>query len=271
FANGLLDQALAVITAGALVAFSYIFVPMIIRLFEFKRWAMLCAVVVLELVLVLSSLAATIGWLESNYQNNYQKDVTGSDAYLHQQTQINNLTTRINELTALATLDRKNNYRQRAMRLLSKADRLSDERQLLIKHPIKHTTGNSGTTLANDLGSIRYALWALMALLVDGCPMACFAILSGSGTRPIKTTLPSTNKPDHPVTLMAEVTGTDDNDTLYQEIASDLKAGRWGDKPAMRNVILDKKIRHTLAKEYFARYLVDGILTQNGSRFERVA
>ena len=266
FANSTLDILMAAITSASLVGASYIFIPMIVRLYEFKRWALLTATLILEVILVLSSLAATISWLESRYQTTFHLELSGSTSYQHQQTQINDLTNRINELSALAKLDRENGFRTRAGSLLNKAERLSQERQFLISQKTTRQSDNSGTTLANDLGDQRYVLWTVLAVLVDGCPMVCFAVLSAGqrnkAIQPISKNLPTPIRRDAP---------TDDNETLYAEIATELKAGRWGNKPAMRNVITDKKIRHALAREFFDRYVVDGTLTLNGARFELAA
>lgn len=265
FANTLLDSVLMAVTSSAFVAASYLFVPVILRLLEFKKWAMFIAVLSLETILAISSLMATIGFLESRYQNQFKSELTKSQAYQHQQTSIDSLTTQINELMALAKTDRENGYRQRAERLLNKATRLSDERDLLISKKRHHISTNAGNTLANDLGENRYVLWSVLAILVDGCPMACFALVSlkGKPTQQLitpKTLTPSTN-----------AARAENNDALFEELANEIAAGKYGDKPAMRNIITEKKIRHATAKEIFERLVSENIIKQVGNRFERVA
>ena len=265
FANTLLDSVLLAVTSSAFVAASYLFVPVILRLLEFKKWAMLIAVLSLEAILAISSLMATIGFLESRYQNQFKSELTNSQAYLHQQTGIDTLTTQINELMALAKTDRENGYRQRAERLLNKATRLSDERDLLISKKINHVSTNAGNTLANDLGENRYVLWSVLAILVDGCPMACFALVSLKA-KPSQQII--TQKALTPPTNAARA---ENNDALFEELSNEISAGKYGDKPAMRNIITEKKIRHATAKEVFERLVDENIIKQVGNRFEKVA
>lgn len=265
FANSLLDSILMAVTSSAFVAASYLFVPVILRLLEFKKWAMLIAVLSLEAILAISSLMATIGFLESRYQNQFKSELTNSQEYQHQQTGIDSLTTQINELMALAKTDRENGYRQRAERLLNKATRLSDERDLLISKKIHHISTNAGNTLANDLGENRYVLWSVLAILVDGCPMACFALVSLKA-KPTQQSM--TAKTLTPPTNAARA---ENNDALFEELANEIAAGKYGDKPAMRNIITEKKIRHATAKEIFERLVDENIIKQVGNRFEKVA
>ncbi len=260
------------------MAASYIFIPVLARLKEFKRWGLFTLVLVLEIVLVGSSLAASIGWIESNYQNNYQTNITTSDSYVNKQHQIKSLTQQINELTAIAAQDRESKtYRGRALRTLSKANALSDKRDLLTQQKTRHTASNSGGTLANDLGQSRYALWLMFASIVDGVPMACFAVLSASASRTKKantcpdtsdkttnlTTAPTTNA-THSQPLIAH------EQNVYEEIAQEIRSGLWGDKPAMRNIIQTKKIRHSQAKEIFEKLVSENEVIQKGNRYERV-
>lgn len=266
FANSLLDSILMGIASSAFVAASYLFVPVILRLLQFKKWAMLIAVLSLEVILAISSLMATIGFLESRYQNQFDTELTNSQGYKHQQASIDTLTIQINELIALAKTDRETDYRQRAERLLNKATRLTHERDRLISKTISHTSTNAGNTLANDLGENRYVLWSVLAILVDGCPMACFALVSlktttpGKTLAPIKAALPPTN-----------AARADNLDELYEELASEISAGKYGDKPAIRNIITDKRIRHATAKKLFDRLVTNNILEVAGNRFVRVA
>lgn len=268
FSNNLLDSILLGITSGAFVAASYLFVPVLMRLLEFKRWAMFIALLALEAILTLSSLLATIGFLESRYQNQFQNELNSSDQYHHHQTRINNLTARINELTELAKQDRKTEkYRARAERLLNKADHLSQELDTLLNTRLIHTSTQAGNTLANDLGHNRYGLWVLMAVIIDGCPMACFALVSLKGKQE-STPLPHPIK--KPSQQFASTESTHDTNDLYQALATEIQTGKWGEKPAMRNIIIDKKIRHSTAKDLFEQLVKNGVLKQNGNRFERI-
>jgi DNA primase len=262
FSNNLFDSILLAITSCAFVAASYVFVPVTIRLFEFKKWGMFITIIVLEAALTISSVMATIGFLESRFQNQTTSDITSSQEYKHNQTRIDSLTTRINELTTLAKIDRENNYRQRASRLLNKADRLDQQRQVLINKKPTSDKQNTGTALATDLGGNRYALWAVLAVLVDGCPMACFALIS------LKAPHSKTQNKPNPTQNAAR---PQDSDDLYQELATEMKSGIWTQKPAIRNVITGKRIRYETAKELFDRLVEEEILIRNGNRYEVAA
>jgi len=223
---------------------------------------------------VISSLAASVGWIENNYQNNYQTNITTSDSYVNKQHQIKSLTQQINELTAIAAQDRESKtYRGRALRTLSKANALSDKRDLLTQQKTKHTSSNSGGTLAKDLGQSRYALWLMFASIVDGVPMVCFAVLSASASRTKKaTTCPDTSdKTTNPATNAARLQPLIAHEkNVYEEIAQEIRDGLWGDKPAMRNIIQTKKIRHSQAKEIFEKLVSENEVIQKGNRYERV-
>lgn len=270
FTNTVLDAVLAAITSITLVGTSYIFIPVMMRLLEFRKFGYFFVIFILELILVASSLGATIGWLESRYQSSYYTEISNSDLNKQNTIKFDDYTNRINQLTALAAIDAENNYRQRAERLLNKADRLSLERQSLTSSTSHHITKSSGTTLANDLGESRYILWTVLAVLVDGCPMACFAILSAPGKRTEKPTInTATTKTPNPIQKsFAENESIDD---LYLSLANEIQNGKWGEKPAMRKIILDKKIRHATAKTLFERLINENVLIQVGNRFERVA
>lgn len=269
FTNNLLDASLAAVTSLALVGVSYVFIPVLLRLREQRRWGFFSGVLALELALVMSSLGATVGWLESNYQRHQQHTMHGSEHYQQQQQQLDNINSRIILLTTLAQQDSDNGYRQRAMAALAQADILNQERRNLLQQTPNATAEpatNAGSTLATALGQHRYILWSTLALLLDGCPMVCFAIVNLQ-PRP-RTTPTAIEKP--PVATPSEPAHEPEHE-MYAEIAREIKAGRWGDKPALRNVITDKKIRHATAKDFFQRYLADGTLTKSGTRFERVA
>ncbi|WP_396586434.1 hypothetical protein [Bermanella sp. R86510] len=262
FSNNLFDSILLAITSCAFVAASYVFVPVTIRLFEFKKWFMFITIIVLEAALTISSIMATIGFLESRFQNQTTSDITSSQEYKHNQIRIDSLTTRINELTELAKTDRENNYRQRANRLLSKADRLDQQRQALINKKPTGSKQTTGTALATDLGESRYALWTVLAVLVDGCPMACFALIS------LKTPYTKTAENKIPTSNAAR---PQDTEELYQQLASEIQSGLWTSKPAIRNIITSKRIRHQTAKDLFDRLVEENVLVRNGNRYEVAA
>lgn len=289
FAQTWLDTVLAVTTATALVVASYVFVPVIVRAIELKKTKTAFIMTVLEAALVITSIAATVGWLESNYQANRQYEIQGSDSYQNNQEQIESLNADIKLLRASAAEDLKNNFRQRALETMDKVALLNIKVEALTNKPPTIQSQSSATALGNTFAENRWYFWTALAVLVDGCPLACFAIVSMRNpdkknvfsqetlalinSDEVKETRQALHKlyEKNPLEAQKKILAKTSNAELKEAITKGIKAKRWGEKPAIRNVIADTKTRHEAVKPIFEQLVKEGILKMNGNRFERVA
>lgn len=231
-------------------------------------------------VLLISSIAATIGWLESRHQAQHNDSLSTDYNYTTQQQQIADLTADIQNLQHSARADIANNYRARANRTQIKIDRKTEQRTQLIQQISQHqtTAGNAGQALGNNLSHLRWILWFLMALIVDACPIICFSAVAQLLQQPPET---DSNTHKNPVTKPATESRKPAPELAATPETAEAEhpATNWikqliinGEKPATRTFIglefADKKLRHGDLKQIFATLEQRGIIRKNGQSFE---
>ncbi len=224
-------------------------------------------------VLFITSCAATIGWLESRYQANSRTDLQADSTYTLQQQRLTDLTASIQQLRALAATDAEKGYRSRAARMLAEPKQQDETRARILRELNTYTTtaGSAGTALANGLSDWRFLLWALLALLVDLCPMLCFAHVARTVTPAQHTTKTAAETPaknqQNPAPALAATHETHPaTDYLQARIAS-------GEEPTVRAFIgtefAGKKLRHADLTQIFSNLEQRGVIARQGNRYFR--
>jgi predicted secreted protein len=279
YAVSTLDTVIASFTAAALVLCQYLF---FINARHHTR-AMKHAHTAAVAVLYITSCAATVGWLESRYQANSRTELQADSSYTTQQAtqqqRLADLAASIQQLRTLAATDTENGYRARAARLLRQAQQQDDTRAQILRelnslnHQTSTSSSNAGTALANGLNSWRWLLWALLALLVDLCPMLCFAHVAHTFTPVQRTTdttetttaTPETTQPKPAPALPATAETHPATEHIQARIIN-------GEAPAMRSFIGNefngKKLRHADLTQIFTTLEQRGIIRRQGNRFE---
>lgn len=278
YASTTTDSAIAGTTAVASVACMYLFAAAskCDTLKSYTRNGMKN----LTGVLLISSIAATVGWLESRYQAQHTNSLSTDYNYTIQQQQIADLTADIQNLQHSARADIANNYRARANRTQIKIDRKTEQRTQLIQQISQHQTnaGNAGQALGNNLSHLRWILWFLMALIVDACPIICFSAVAQLLQQPSETDSNATEQIAKQQAAAAPEPAPE-LDATPETAETEHPATDWvrqliinGEKPAMRTFMgmefADKKLRHADLKQIFATLEQRGIIRKNGQSFE---
>jgi hypothetical protein len=284
YATTTTDSAIAAITAVASVACMYLFAAA--SKSQALKPATSNGMRNLTGILLISSIAATVGWLESRYQAQHTNSLTTDYSYTTKQQQIADLTTDIQNLQQSARADIANNYRARANRTQIKIDNKTEQRDQLSRELNQHkgTATNAGQALGNSLGHLRWVLWLALAIIVDACPIICFSAVAQllqqqPATDNNTAKQPTTEQPE-PAAARAATPETAAINT--SDISDLLPATDWlqeqilnhGQKPSIRNFLGQEydgtKLRHEHLKHIFHELELRQVIKRKGQGFELV-
>jgi hypothetical protein len=120
-------------------------------------------------LLFVVSIGASVSFLENGEQARQQQ----SALWQERQTTLTQLDERIRISQLSAAKDIDGGYRQRGLDTLKNVDEWQEKRETLINNPVIETAGVGGM---NE--SQRFYAWLLLAILIDGCAVAGWSILS---------------------------------------------------------------------------------------------
>ena len=269
FAANTADQIIAASIAATLVACQYLFFIVRKNHTGKTKHAHTAAVI----ILFITSAAATIAWLESRYQAANKTELKSDVIYSQKVTHLAQLNKKLTTLNTNAAADTAADFRARAKSTLREAEQTEYKIEKLTSELSRHktTSNNAGSTLANNLNNLRWAFWALLAALIDICPMLCFANITKKNTEAEKPTIRKNQ------TVAPQPTPTPkaiDPDlityNLMQKIEEEIDANKYGDKPSIRSVMTEHNIRHDRAKEIFEHLTNMHIIKREGQRFIRI-
>jgi hypothetical protein len=265
-------KLLAAITATALEACKYSFFPAGVYYLK-KRNAGGALLLIIGVVLVGISVAATTGFLENAYNQQTQMVQQNSLEYQTKKQQLNSLQQQIDSLNSLVAADAQGSYRTRAIETAKQVKVLEQQRDNAlaeIKGYRETAQGNAQSlfsVLAIPLGaspeSIRQSAFIGLAVIVDICAIAGLLALGGMGKKskqepkpiwsePPKNTETKKEPPPVPVATPKPTELTEPEN----ELAKQILAGTYGQPPAVRRIIDEGKVRHQIAKKVL-EYLVD--------------
>lgn len=263
FATTTADQVIAASIAATLVACQYLF--FITR--KQHTGKMKLAHTAAIFVLFITSAAATIAWLESRYQATNKTDLKSDVIYNQKITHLAELNKKLATLNNNASADTNADYRARAKSTLRQAEQTEYKIEKLTREISQHKTAgnNSGSTLANNLNESRWIFWALLAALIDLCPMLCFANVTN------KT---ATIRKNQTVAPQPATTLKTNEPAIYEElaltIAEEINNNQYGEKPSVRAVMMQHNIRHDRAKLIFEQLSHMNVVKRDGQRFIRI-
>ena len=270
FASTTADQIIAASIAATLVACQYLFFIVRKNHTGKTKHAHTAAVI----ILFITSAAATIAWLESRYQASNKTELKSDVIYNQKITHLAELNKKLSTLNTNAQADTNADFRARAKSTLREAEQTEYKIEKLTREISQHKTigNNAGSTLANNLSDARWVFWALLAALIDICPMLCFANVAKKIIDiDLVTTERATNRNNQTVAPQHapsnKVTNTDE---LTPKISEEIHNGMYGDKPSVRAVMIKHGIRHDRVKIIFDQLAEMNVIIREGQRFKRI-
>lgn len=181
FAQTQLDKALAGMTAGALVVCQFAFVGLAQKQWQTnKPFAVLIALTLIALFAI--STTGTASFFESRFSNDFVSQTQNSTAYKLKIENINDLKTQKQMILDTAKTAKANGNNWYSGEQLKKANAINTQienaTQNLENTQIDKST--AGNTLGRALDGKRWVVWFVIAVIIDLCPLICFASIAGS-------------------------------------------------------------------------------------------
>lgn len=267
--NTPLDHSIAVVAAAALVGCQYGFAGLGTQLVRQRAVLAASAVWIVTLALLAVSISGSAGFFESRFQASHQEATQTSTGYQLRLQAIDALDQQSTELTAAAQASRAQGNSWYAGQLLEQAQTLADKRQQQLTElsQVTATGTTSSAALAMATGDYRWALWWLLAALIDLCPLLVFAILIGQTPAQRQRLASAVNRqtpqtpaqPGGPTTL-----NTPSVHTIKTRIRAHELGNALGIRAAMRAFGTSNYPR---TKQAFDELIDEGFLKRDGQRF----
>ncbi len=279
-------KLLAGVTATALEACKYSFFPAGIYYLK-KRNIGGAGLLLMGVVLLAISVAATTGFLENAYNQQTQSVQQNSLEYQTKKQQLNSLQQQIDTLNGLIAADAQGSYRSRAYENSEKVKVLEQQRDKAlaeIKDYRQAVQGNAQSlfsAMAIPLGQspdvVRQGAFMALALIVDICAISALLALSGMSNKPLPVSAPAPAKPQEktssPAPTKSPPTEQQKPNELNQQekdLAAQILAGIFGQPPSMRRVIKEGKVRHPDAKKIMDYLIEKKQVTKEGKQYQLV-
>jgi len=276
-----IDTALAAIIGLALVCFQFLFAATAAKFWQANKRPIAGAMYLITAVLFAISLSATAGFFESRFQESQQTQLHNSNDYKLKKSVIDDLEKQEKTLTDSAKAANEKGNAWYAGQLLIKATEASENRRAAIAQLGNQTTPNTDATtaLVSVIGAGRWALWIILAALVDLCPLVAFACYAVRKT-PVKTSVTDEKTPNQtPEQQHATAsqtpneqsdesqTNTDNGRPTLHEIKQAIKqmlAGQVGVRAAMRTA---ETTNYNRTKQALEELTKEGFLTEENNKY----
>lgn len=283
-------KALAAVTATALEACKYSFFPAGWYYLK-KRNLGGAGLLLMGVVLLCISVAATTGFLESAYNQQTKAQQQNSLEYQTKKQQLNSLQQQIATLNNLIAADAAGSYRTRALQTaqqVKKLEQARDQALAELKNTHESPTGNAQSlfsAMAAPLGaspdSVRQGAFMALAVIVDICAIAALLALGGLGKKsapgsPVKNTETSSpaqhqtqqQKPGQaPAKKQTQPVELNEKE---QEIAQKILAGTYGQTISVRNAIAQGKTSHAIVNKVLSHLLEKNQVKRDGKMYQLV-
>jgi ABC-type multidrug transport system fused ATPase/permease subunit len=279
-------KVLAGVTATALEACKYAFFPAGIYYLK-KRNIGGAGLLLIGVVLLAISVAATTGFLENAYNQQTQSVQQNSLEYQTKKQQLNSLQQQIDTLNALVAADAQGSYRSRAYENAEKVKVLEQQRDNALREIREYRQTAQGNAqslfaaLAIPLGQspdmVRQMAFMALAVIVDVCAIAALLALGGFGTKspgvlPLKPKESIEEISERPKlkggSIQQQKAG--ELNELEKELAAKILAGTFGQPPSMRRIIQEGKVRHLIAKKIMDHLIDKKQVTREGKQYQLV-
>lgn len=264
-----LDTAIAVVTGAGLVGCQYLFAGLGAHLHRQRACLSALSVWLVTLALLVVSVSGSAGFFESRFQASNAQATQSSTGYQLRLQAIDALDQQANELTAAAQASRAQGNAWYAGQLLEQAQTLADKRQQQVAElsQVEATTKSSSTALAMATGEYRWALWWILAALIDLCPLLVFAVLAGQKPplQPAATAqTPQTTAAKQPRLANPAPVNTPSVRTIKARIRSHELGDALGIRAAMRTF---QTTNYPRTKQAFDELIDEGFLERDGKLF----
>jgi TolA-binding protein len=279
-------KVLAGVTATALEACKYSFFPAGLYYLK-KRNIGGVGLLLIGVVLVGISVAATTGFLSNAYNQQQQYTQQNSLEYQTKTQQLNSLQQQIDSLNGLVAADAQGSYRTRALETAKQVKVLEQQRDSAlaeIKAYRQTAQGNAQSlfaALAIPLSAspeaIRQGAFIGLAVIVDICAIAGLLALDGMRKNPkAKPEIKNSYSPEVNATTQEQkaVPVTKPKPTELtepeNELAKKILAGTFGQPPAVRRIIEEGKVRHQIAKKVLEYLVEQNHVRREGKQYQLV-
>ena len=279
-------KLLAAITATALEACKYSFFPAGVYYIK-KRNAGGALLLIIGVVLVGISVAATTGFLENAYNQQTQLVQQNSLEYQTKKQQLNSLQQQIDSLNSLVAADAQGSYRTRAIETAKQVKLLEQQRDNAlaeIKGYRETAQGNAQSlfsVLAIPLGAspevIRQSAFIGLAVIVDICAIAGLLALDGIGKKPKPEPKPIWSEPPKNTETIERVKAVpapkqkpQELNEVEQQVAEKILSGEFGQPPAVRRIISDGKVTHQTASKILRSLVEQNQVRREGKQYQLV-
>jgi len=267
-----LDTAIAIVTGAGLVGCQYLFAGLGAHLHRQRARLSALSVWLVTLALLAVSVSGSAGFFESRFQASNAQATQSSTGYLLRLQAIDALDQQANELTAAAQASRAQGNAWYAGQLLEQAQTLADKRQRQVAelNQVPSASTSSSNALATATGEYRWALWWILAALIDLCPLLVFAVLAGQKPRlqhaataqTPQTHLPTATK--QPRLANPAPVNTPSVRTIKARIRSHELGDALGIRAAMRTF---QTTNYPRTKQAFDELIDEGFLERDGKLF----
>lgn len=283
--GGIGGQLVAGLTATALELCKFSFAPFGLWLRAQGR-VVGYALLALWPFLVLLSIAATVGFLESRTMEQQQLNARGSLEYRTLQMQLNSLHLQIGSLNDVIGADVANGYRQRAIETTEQMRDLERQRSAVMAQlkSVQVTPSDSaGATFASlamlthsDADVMQHKGFLALAIIADVVGLVALLAFSSVST-PVRTAQAEPIVSER-LTAAAEQSAP----TVYQqktfaenvalnaeqwELSERIRRGEFGSRPVLRNINREVRGGNQVVKPVFDYLQNSGVLIRDGRGF----
>lgn len=276
-------KALAGVTAAALEACKYAFFPAGFYYLK-KRNPGGFGLLLMGVVLVVISVAATTGFLQNAYNQHAKAEQQNSLEYQTKKQQLNSLQQQIDTLNSLIAADAAGSYRTRALQTAEEVKKLEHARNQALAEIKTYRESPQGNAQA------LYAAWALplgvspetlrqgafmgLAIIVDICAIAGLLALGGLAEKipqaETKTDTAATTKAAQQKQQKPEQPAPQNSEQLNereQQIANAILSGKYGQPISVRGVIAGEKTHHPVASKVLQHLIQKNLVQREGKQF----
>ena len=281
-ATGTGNQLLAGITAAGLEVAKFLFIPAGLALYKaHKPGALAC--LALGSVLLVVSIAGTVGFLEHASTTTQAKHVRTTTTWQTLQNQLASVQKQVETYQQNTRTDAQTNYRARSYAQLENLRALEAQRSELLRQLATLETVSApgqmlamitttATALALPAEKLRGALFWLLAALVDLCGIAALMIAT---QKPKPAPQKEPPAPHRELALLAArksggKTPISAATTNLHAVAANVKAGKYGNSPSINRVAAQTGIDPGTIKNIFNDLLTAGFLEKTPQRKYRL-
>ena len=244
-------QCLTGVAGLALELCKFSLLPLAFLQLQQRQWLSGAFLLALGSALFVVSIGASVSFLETGQQRQEQQSL----AWQQRQETIAQLDSNIKLGQESAGIDIKNGYRERGAATLKQVSQWQKERAALLSQPLENDGQLIGLTEQQ-----RFYAWLLLALLIDGCSVAGWTILSNSKNDKTVVNNGVNNDADNDLDSIESL--------IDPAIVERISSGEYGHKISIRGVMEKEQLGYKKIKPVFDQLEHQGIIKQATKGYE---